>query len=124
LAHELLPPLAGPLDRETRLTGVAQLLAARGYRNVHFNRAAAAMSSKPADRLELVEGLLTSSGRDATNWLLLMARDESPQVRRSAILALVTSRDRNILELTRELALRDLDPQVAELAPQIENLLR
>jgi hypothetical protein len=101
-----------------------QMLATRGLSGVRIDRVAAILSPRPTDRLRLIDDLLLSSRSGASGWLLLLARDESPQVRRAAILALITSRDRRILTLMHELALHDLDPQVAALASQIDKLLR
>ena len=122
--HAVMPHLAGPIEREARLATLQLALAARGFRDTRSDWIIASLSQRPADRLGLVDTLLTSSGRDAASWLLLLARDEAPPVRRAAILALITSRDRRILTLTHELALHDLDPQVAALAAQIGQLLR
>ncbi|MEX2169923.1 MAG: hypothetical protein WD851_11480 [Pirellulales bacterium] len=124
LVHALMPPVAGPIERQARLATLRLALAVRGFRDVRSDWIIASLSQRPADRLGLVDTLLTSSGRDAASWLLLLARDEAPPVRRAAILALITSRDRRILTLTHELALHDLDPQVAALAAQIGKLLR
>jgi hypothetical protein len=124
LIHTALPPVAGVLERAAILACFEQTLATRGFRSLRIEWAVSSLSKRRADRMRLVDALLVSFSSDAPAWLLLLAHDESPQVRRAAILALITSRDRRILALTHDLALRDRDPQVAALAPQIGRLLR
>jgi hypothetical protein len=124
LGHAAIPPFDGPLERIVRLTMLQQTLASRGFTGMRVDRVAALVSPTTAHRLQLIDALLVSSHSGASTWLLMLARDKSPQVRRAAILALITSRDRRILQLTHEMALHDRDPHVADLAPQIGKLLR
>jgi hypothetical protein len=77
-----------------------------------------------ADRLLLVEQLLTGRHKDAARLLLELAKDPSPRVRASAISALGSSSNRQLTEAAWRLAMHDEDPRVASLAGQLEKLLR
>lgn len=124
LLHTALSPVIGDLECATIRAAFEHSLASRGFSSLRFEWIVASLSQRSVDRMRLIDELLVSFRSDAPAWLLFLARDESPQVRRAAIVALITSRDRRILALTHDLALRDLDPQVAALAPQIGKLLR
>lgn len=117
-------PVGDSIPREMISLTYRNELATRGYRDLREGILLAVLSNRPKDRMAVVNRLLTSSVSDAPNWLLYLARDEAPQVRRAAISALLTCRDRRILAVIHDLALHDDDPQVAELAPQIGKLLR
>ncbi len=82
------------------------------------------MQGDEADRLLLVEQLLTGKHEDAARLLLELAKDPSPRVRASAISALGSSSNRQLTEAAWRLAMHDEDPRVASLAGQLEKLLR
>ncbi|MEM6656025.1 MAG: hypothetical protein AAF596_09500, partial [Planctomycetota bacterium] len=75
-----------------------------------------------SDRRTLAGRLLTSSSSGATRLLLLLARDQSPEVRHDALLALGSSADARVVDAAWRMAIDDSDPQVARLAEDLQRL--
>jgi hypothetical protein len=69
--------------------------------------------------LQLVEDLEVLPARTARRWLKELLSDELAEVRLEALTALATTNDPELVSIARELAVRDTDPQVADLATRI-----
>ena len=71
------------------------------------------------DRVQLVQDAIITPGVDARPWLLLLADDESGDVRLAAVTVMATSRDPELVETAWQVALHDSDPRLAALAERI-----
>jgi hypothetical protein len=98
---------------------IADELARRGFGRVTKQLVDQFLSHSPADRLRLVEVVLNDPSIGPRPWLLLLAEDPDADVRLLAITVLATSRDAALLERTWQIAIRDRDPRIADLAPRL-----
>ncbi|TWU21264.1 HEAT repeat domain-containing protein [Bythopirellula polymerisocia] len=77
------------------------------------------LSSEVSDRLRLVRDLEVLPARPARQWLRELLHDENAEVRLQALTALATSKDPELVDFARDMAVRDRDARVSELAARI-----
>ncbi|TWT90706.1 hypothetical protein Mal64_11010 [Pseudobythopirellula maris] len=111
-----------PLD--ARRKALAAELSGRGYTGMSVAHLEALFASEARERLQLVERLMTEPAGDAARLLLLLAKDDSPLVRRAAISALASTNDPTLMRAALALAMHDRDPAVAEFAQRVRERLR
>ena len=76
-------------------------------------------SEKPQDRMRLVDHVLAQPGGGSEAWLLLLAADSDPDVRLFAVTYMATSNNAVLVEKAWQVAIRDHDPRVADLAGRL-----
>ena len=94
-------------------------LAARGFKHLSTRLIKQYLSSDFAERSRVVDTALTEPNIDARPWLLLLAEDESADVRLLAVTVMATSDDKVLVEKAWEAAVQDHDPRVADLAGRL-----
>jgi hypothetical protein len=94
-------------------------LARRGFGRLSRRLVELFFSDNRADRLQLVDDLLTAPDIGARPWMLLLADDPSADVRLSAITIMATSNDRVLLDKAFQVAIRDSDPRIANMAARL-----
>ncbi len=94
-------------------------LARRGFGTVTKDVVDQFLSTDVAQRLRFAEVVLNDASLGARPWLLLLAEDDQADVRLLAITILATSGDAALLEKAWQLAIRDRDPRIADLAPRL-----
>ena len=72
-----------------------------------------------AARKQLAMAVPRLASVDAARWLMWLAADPQPEVRRAAITTLATTGDPGLLERVEDMARKDSDEQVQALADQI-----
>lgn len=91
----------------------------RGLSPALLQVAKALFSPDPEVRRQLAQALPTMRGVDAAPWLLQLARDEEPEVRRTAITLLATTGDPAVVEQVRRIAQADPDPRIQQQAERL-----
>jgi len=91
-------------------------LAARGFHPIPKRLIERYFSDNLAERLRLVDSVLTEPGVDARPWLMLLSEDENAEVRLSAVTVMATSNDTTLVEKAWQAAIRDRDSRIADLA--------
>ena len=94
-------------------------LATRGFKRLSKPLVEQYLSDDVNDRLQLVDSVLTEPGVDARPWLLLLADDENADVRLLAVTIMATSDDKALVEKAWQVAIRDRDPRIADLAGRL-----
>ena len=79
----------------------------------------ALFSDQTQDRLRLVDDVLKDSATGARPWLMLLADDPNADVRLAALTVMATSSDRALIEKAWQVAIRDRDPRIADLAARL-----
>ena len=69
--------------------------------------------------MRLVDRALAQPGSGSEAWLLLLAGDADPDVRLFAVTFMATSNNAALVEKAWQLAIRDHDPRVADLAARL-----
>ena len=121
--------IPAPLDASeaatrSRLDEVRREIVARGYAGVTRTQVEGLLSPGVRERAAFIERLLTDRSGDPARVLLLMAGDESPEVRAAAISALGGSSNRELVAKALELAMQDQDLRVGRLVEPIRERLR
>jgi hypothetical protein len=101
---------AEPMERE---------LARRGFGRLSKPLVQRFFSENPQDRMRLVDNALAQPGSGSEAWLLLLAGDADPDVRLFAVTFMATSNNAALMEKAWQLAIRDHDPRVADLATRL-----
>ncbi len=109
---------------EEKQAAAAEALFVRGYGHATPLDARMLLSASAADRLSLVDVAMTSTRLESRKWLWRLAHDPSGEVRAAAVAGISTAGDRELVEATLRLALRDTDPRVAEQAVVLQRVLR
>jgi hypothetical protein len=103
--------------------GDAQLiereLSKRGFGKLSKPLVQQFFSEKPQDRMRLVDNVLAQPGGGSEAWLLLLAADSDPDVRLFAVTFMATSNNAALVEKAWQVAIRDHDPRVADLADRL-----
>lgn len=107
-----------------KLAAIREALVARGLAREELALAGKLFATDVAERLELVDDLTVLPARTARRWLRELLVDKDPEVRLQALTALATTNDPELGSIARDLAVRDTDRRVAELASQIMRELR
>jgi hypothetical protein len=116
-----LRELVGRLESADFYTAgaIRAALAERGITADELPLANRTLSKDSAVRLQLVEDLEVLPARTARRWLKELLSDELPEVRLQALTALATTNDPELVPIARDLAVRDTDRRVADLATRI-----
>jgi hypothetical protein len=94
-------------------------LLARGFCPIPKRLVEQYFSDDLADRLRLVDNVLTEPNLDARPWLMLLAEDENAEVRLMAVTVMATSDDKTLVEKAWQTAIRDRDSRIADLAARL-----
>lgn len=102
----------------------AQELFIKGYGRPTPRDARMLASPSVADRLALVDLVLTAPRLEPRKWLWRLAHDPVGKVRAAALASIATSADAELIEAALQLAIRDSDPRVAEQTDLLRQGLR
>ena len=102
-----------------RAGAIRTVLGERGFARQEFSLGEHLTSPDPAVRLQLIPDLGLLPARTARRWLRELLGDDIAEIRLAALTALATSQDPELIQLAREIAVRDSDPRVADLATRI-----
>ncbi len=91
----------------------------RGYSEVDLELARQLYSPDAETRKQLARTVPRLESVDASRWLMWLALDPEPEVRRAAITTLATTGDPGLLERVEAMVAKDTDPQIQALAGQI-----
>jgi hypothetical protein len=105
-------------SRSNRLE-IEEELATRGFRPIPKRLVEQFFSENLADRLRLVDSVLTEPGVDPRPWLILLAEDENAEIRLMAVTVMATSNDKTLVEKAWQTAIRDRDSRIADLAARL-----
>jgi hypothetical protein len=94
-------------------------LSKRGFGTLSKSLVRQFFSEKPQDRIQLIDNVLARPGGGSEAWLLLLAGDSDPDVRLFAVTFLATSNNAALVEKAWQVAIRDHDPRVADLASRL-----
>ncbi len=106
-------------DGETQRADSRRELLRRGFSEVDLELARQLFSPDIAARKQLAMAVPRLASVDAARWLMWLAADPQPEVRRAAITTLATTGDPGLLERVEDMARKDSDEQVQALADQI-----
>jgi hypothetical protein len=98
---------------------IEEQLATRGFHPIPKRLVEQYFSDDLADRLRLVDNVLTGPRIDPRPWLMLLAEDENAEVRLMAVTVMATSDDKTLVEKAWQTALRDRDSRIADLAARL-----
>jgi hypothetical protein len=96
-------------------------LTRRGFGRLSARLVRQLFSDDPAERLRLVDDILTQPGVDARPWLILLADDSAADVRLLAVTIMATSDDPTLIEKAWQVAIHDRDPRIASLASRLRD---
>ena len=96
-------------------------LTRRGFGRLSARLVRQLFSDDPAERLRLVDDILTEPGVDARPWLILLADDAAADVRLLAVTIMATSDDPTLIEKAWQVAINDRDPRIAGLAGRLRD---
>ena len=100
---------------------IEQELARRGFGRLSKRLVEKYFSKNADERLRLVDDVLSDPSVGARPWLILFADDSDADVRLLAVTVMATSNDRALLEKAWQVAIRDRDPRIADLAPRLRD---
>jgi hypothetical protein len=106
-------------DSEAQQTAARRELLRRGFSEVDLELARQLFSPDVSARKQLALAVPRLASVDAVRWLMWLAADPQPEVRRAAITTLATTGDPRLLDRVEELARKDSDQQIQALADQI-----
>jgi hypothetical protein len=96
-------------------------LTRRGFGRLSARLVRQLFSDDPAERLRLVDDILTEPGVDARPWLILLSDDSAADVRLLAVTIMATSDDPTLIEKAWQVAINDRDPRIAGLAARLRD---
>jgi hypothetical protein len=94
-------------------------MARRGFGRLTLGIVRPFFSASPDERMHLVDYVLARPGTGAGAWLLLLADDMDAEVRLFAVTLMATSNDAILMEKAWQVAIRDRDPRIADLANRL-----
>jgi hypothetical protein len=94
-------------------------LTRRGFGRLSERLVVQLFSADSADRLALVDDVLTEPGIDARPWLILLSEDSDADVRLLAVTIMATSNDAALVEKAWQVSIRDEDSRIARLAGRL-----
>jgi hypothetical protein len=106
-------------DVESARTPARRELLRRGFSDVDLELARQLFSPDAAVRKQLALAVPRLASVNAAQWLMWLAADPLPEVRRTALTTLATTGDPSLLDRIEELARKDSDQQIQALADQI-----
>lgn len=95
-----------------------------GFTASHIALAERFTSADVAQREQAVRALPSTRGIVPRDWFLWASRDSDPVVRKAALSLMITSGERELLARVEELAARDEDPAIREMARAASNRTR
>ena len=98
---------------------VERELAKRGFGKLNTTLVKKYFSDDPEVRMRLVDDVLAQPGAGAGAWLLLFADDSNAEVRLFAVTFMATSNNAALMEKAWQVAIRDQDPRIADLAGRL-----
>lgn len=101
------------------ILSIERELARRGFGKVTPGLVQQFFSDKAEDRMRLVDGVLAKPHGGAGAWLLLLADDPDADVRLFAVTLMATSNNASLVDKAWQVALRDHDPRIADLAGRL-----
>lgn len=107
------------LASDNEMAAIEEELNHRGFSRISDPLVEQFFSQDAAERLQLVDKLLTTPGVDARPWLALLADDADADVRLLTVTIMATSDDTELLDKACDVALRDRDPRIAGLASRL-----
>jgi hypothetical protein len=107
-----------------KTAAIREVLVERGLTAEELVLATRLFAEDVNERLRLVDDLKILPARTARHWLRELLADKSAEVRLGALTALATTNDPELPSIARDLAVRDTDRRVAELASQIMRQMR
>jgi hypothetical protein len=119
-SRELLQSWLASTDAERRKQ-IEQELARRGFGRLVKPLVQQYFSEDPRERMQLVDRVLAQPGVGSSAWLLLLAEDADAEVRLLAITFIATSNDAQLVEKAWQVAIRDHDPRIADLAGRLRD---
>ncbi len=78
-------------------------------------------SNKAEDRMRVMDAVMAEPGAGSGPWLLLLAEDTDADVRLFAVTLMATSNDAGLMEKAWQIAIRDRDPRIADLAGRLRD---
>jgi hypothetical protein len=105
--------------RSELAAGIEQELIQRGFGRISGRQVDLFLSINADDRIRLMNEVTKQPGLGARSWLLLLADDANAEVRWHAVTIMATSRDSVLLDKAYQVALRDTDPRIADLAGRL-----
>lgn len=96
-----------------------QLLASRGFKPLPEKLVRCYLSADSEERAQIVDRVVAEPTIDSRPWLAMLAEDEDADVRLAAVTMMATSTDRDLVEKAWQVALRDRDPRIADLASRL-----
>jgi hypothetical protein len=103
---------------------IREALVARGIAVEELALADKLFAADAAERLALVDDLKVLPARTARRWLRELLVDQEAEVRLRALSALATTNDPELPSIARDMAVRDSDRRVAELALRVIREMR
>jgi hypothetical protein len=119
-SRELLQSWLASTDADGRQQS-EQELARRGFGTLTKPLVQQYFSDNPRERMQLVDRVLALPGAGSSAWLLLLAEDADAEVRLLAVTFIATSNDAQLVEKAWQVAIRDHDPRIADLAGRLRD---
>lgn len=118
---ELLARWLAAFDRQNKddRLEVEKSLATRGFQPVPEKLVRLYLAHEASDRKNVLDQVIAEPTIDSRPWLLLLAADEDVDVRLAAVTMMATSTDQMMVEKALQIAIRDRDPQIADLATRL-----
>jgi hypothetical protein len=96
-------------------------LAKRGFGKVTKRIVQDFFSNDTQQRMRVVDDALAEPGAGSEPWLLLLAKDGDADVRLFAVTLMATSNNSALMEKAWQIAIRDRDPRIADLAERLRD---
>ena len=106
---------ASPSEGET----VSRELSRRGFGKLSTPLVQQYFSEDPQERTRVVQKALAQRNGGAEGWLLLLTTDSDADVRLFAVTFMATSNNAALMEKAWQIAIRDHDPRIADLASRL-----
>lgn len=118
---ELLARWLAAFDRhnEADRLEVETSLATRGFQPVPEKLVRLYLAHESPDRKNVPDQVIAEPTIDSRPWLLLLAADDDVDVRLAAVTMMATSTDQIMVEKALQIAIRDRDPRIADLASRL-----
>ncbi|HVT26605.1 MAG TPA: hypothetical protein VHE81_01170 [Lacipirellulaceae bacterium] len=100
---------------------VGRELAERGFGRLTKRIVRKFFSEDPRQRMRVVDDALAEPGAGSEPWLLLLAEDSDADVRLFAVTLMATSNNAALMEKAWQIAIRDHDPRIADLAGRLRD---
>jgi hypothetical protein len=109
------------IDAVAASIAVEYELGRRGFGRLSARAARQYFSEYPQQRMQLVNSVAALPGAGPAAWLVLLADDADANVRLYAVTLMATSNNAALMEKAWQIALRDRDPRIADLAERLRS---